>query len=253
MIDHTNLEAYAHPVSYDLINDSFEPQGSFYLALAQQLGGPVLELGCGTGRITIPLARQGVNITGFDIVPEMLAQARQKAKELPVHWIEADVRTFLLETRFSLIFATGATFQHLLTRSDQEAMLARVREHLTTEGHFAFDILLARPKVMVTVEEERDWFSYVDEHGRNVRVSGNDYYDPIRQIRHETAYYRWRDEQGEEITRRERLVLRYIFPQEMEALLHYNGFKVLHCYENWNLNPPTDESRVLVYQCIKRT
>jgi SAM-dependent methyltransferase len=251
MIEHTNLEAYANPVSYDIINDSFEPQGSFYLALAQKVGGPVLELGCGTGRVTIPLARQGVNITGLDIVPGMLAQARRKAEGLPIRWVEADARTFHLATQFDLIFTTGATFQHLLTRPDQEATLARVRQHLAPEGYFAFDILLARPKMMINVEEERAWFSYVDEHGQSVSVSGTDYYDPIRQIRHETAYYRWHNEQGEEITRRERLVLRYIFPQEMEALLHYNGFEVLHCYADWGQSPPTDNSRTLVYTCTR--
>ena len=55
MIDHTNLEDYADPLLYDLENSSFEPDGSFYLSLAQQVGGSVLELGCGTGRVTIPL------------------------------------------------------------------------------------------------------------------------------------------------------------------------------------------------------
>src|SRR5215216_573078 len=89
----TNLAEYTLPELYDLENPDFEPDGSFYLALAQQCRGAVLDLGCGTGRITIPLARQGMSITGLDVVPEMLAYAQSKAAELPITWVLADVRT----------------------------------------------------------------------------------------------------------------------------------------------------------------
>jgi hypothetical protein len=97
--------------------------------------------------------------------------------------------------------------------------------------------------------EEKAWFSYVDEQGREVQVSGTDHYDHLRQINHETAYRRWRDSEGQEVTRRERLALRSIFPQEMEALLHYNGFTVEHRYGDWKLHSPTDKSQNIVYVC----
>ena len=78
MPDHTNLEDYTDPDLFDLENQDFEPDGPFYLALAKKLGGAALELGCGTGRVTIPLARQGIEITGLDIVPGMLATLEAK-------------------------------------------------------------------------------------------------------------------------------------------------------------------------------
>ncbi|MBN2362694.1 class I SAM-dependent methyltransferase [candidate division WOR-3 bacterium] len=62
---------------YDCENNSFEPDGPFYLAIAKKLGGAALELGCGTGRITIPLAQYGIDITGPDIVPGMLERAKK--------------------------------------------------------------------------------------------------------------------------------------------------------------------------------
>ena len=74
MIDHTNLEDYEDPVIYDLENKEFGPDGLFYQSLAQQVQGPVLELGCGTGRVTIPLAQSGIDMTGLDVVPGMLAR-----------------------------------------------------------------------------------------------------------------------------------------------------------------------------------
>lgn len=249
MTDHTNLEDYEDPKLFDLENNSFEPDGPFHLSLAQQVGGSVLELGCGTGRVTIPLARHGIDITGLDIVPGMLALARSKARGLPVQWVEADVRDFHLGRQFSLICAPGAVFEHLLEREDQEAVLACVREHLAPGGLFVISIRFPDPGAMENVEEEREWFSYTDENGREVRVSGTDHYDPVRQVRHETAYRRWDDAQGTEVTKRARLALRLIFPQEMENLLHYNGFTVLHRYGDWDSSPLTGESRVIIYVC----
>ena len=251
MIDHTNLEDYADPRLFDLENSNFEPDGPFYLSLAQQVGGSVLELGCGTGRVTIPLARHGIDMTGLDIVPGMLVRARSKAGDLPIQWVEADVRDFHLGRQFSVICAPGSVFEHLLGREDQEAMLTCVREHLAAEGLFVIAIRFPRPESMVNAEEEQDWFSYTDESGRDMRVTGTDHYDPVRQIRHETAYRRWYDAQGKEVTKRARLALRFVFPQEMEALLHYNGFTVLHCYGDWDSSPLTDESGLIIYVCKK--
>ena len=80
-----NLVEYAEPDLYDLENPDFAPDGAFYLALTQQYPGPVLDLGCGTGRITIPLARHGdQNRRPFDFV-------RPPAEQLPVG-IELDVQ-----------------------------------------------------------------------------------------------------------------------------------------------------------------
>ena len=166
--------------------------------------------------------------------------------------MEGDVRDFHLGKAFNLISAPGCVFEHLLEREDQEAMLACVREHLTPDGRFVIVIRFPRPGMMEDTAEEQDWFSYKDENGREVRVSGTDHYDPVRQIRHETAYRRWHDGDGMEVTRRARLALRLLFPQEMEALLHYNGFKVLHRWGDWDSNPLTGESSRIIYECGKR-
>jgi SAM-dependent methyltransferase len=249
MFDHRNLEDYEDPILFDLENSDFEPDGPFYLSLAQQIGGSVLELGCGTGRITIPLAQHGIDIMGLDIVPGMLARARSKAGDLPIQWIEADVRDFHLGVQFSLICAPGSVFEHLLERGDQEAMLACVREHLAPKGHFVIDIRFPNSELMTNAEEEQDWFSYSDESGREVRVSGTDTYDPVQQIRQETAYRRWTEADGDVVTKRARLALLFIFPQEMSSLLHYNGFTVLQRYGDWDSSPLTGQSRQIIHVC----
>ena len=249
VIDHSNLEDYADPILYDAENTGFEPDGPFYLSLAQEVGGSALELGCGTGRVTIPLARHGIDVTGLDIVPGMLDRARNRAGDLSIRWIEADVRHFRLERQFSLSCEPGRVFQHLLERRDQEAMLARAREHLSAGGLLVLALRFPRPESMENVEEEQEWLSYTDACGRGVRMSGRRLYDPVRQVLHETAFRRWHGAEGDEVTVEAGLTLRYVFPQEMEALLHHNGFTVLRRYGNWNSSPLTVESRIMIYVC----
>ena len=185
-----NLSEYADPEIYDLENQEFEPKGPFLLDVAKKLNGPVLEVGCGTGRITIPLAQNQVEITGLDVVPGMIRRAKQKANDLPIHWVIDDSRSFHLEQSFRLIFETGSVFQHLLTRLDQEAYLARVREHLEQHGRFVFGLLFPHPALLTSEESEKEWFQYEDPHGHTIRVSGTAFYDPIRQVKLETAYRR---------------------------------------------------------------
>src|ERR671917_2188685 len=138
LIDHDNLEEYADPVDYDWRYSS-DTGVAFYSALAWEAGGPVLEIACGTGRVAIPIARQGFAVTGLDVVPAMLERARSKAAGLPIRWIEGDARAFDLDERFRLIFLTGNAFQAFVTNADQEALLGRACAHLHDEGLFAFE------------------------------------------------------------------------------------------------------------------
>ena len=101
---------------------------------------PLLELGCGTGRITIPLASAGFDITGLDISEPMLRRARSKAKaaDVDVTWFQGDMRGFDLDRKFGMIFCPFGTFNHL--RHDEVARcLAGVREHLLPAGYFVLD------------------------------------------------------------------------------------------------------------------
>jgi SAM-dependent methyltransferase len=243
-----NLAEYADPELYDLENPALEAANAFLLALVQEVGAPVLELGCGTGRLTIPLAVQGIDVTGLDVVPGMLARARRKAGHLPVQWIEADIRTFQLDRRFGLIFDAGEAFLHLLTRADHEAILARVHAHLAPAGRLVLVTGFPRPEMLVA-RQEHAWFSYTGLHGQEVRVSGTTRYDHVQQIYHEDAIRRWREADGQEVVRFAPLARRRFFPQELETLLHYNRFQVLHRYGDWDRSPLTDQSPLMIFVC----
>ena len=122
MIEHDNLEEFADPHRYDL-EDTSDTGIAFYTALAHETGGPVLEIACGTGRVSIPIARLSYQVTGLDLVPGMLALARSKSANLPIDWVQGDARSFDLGERFRLIFLTGNAFQAFLTNTDQQALL----------------------------------------------------------------------------------------------------------------------------------
>ncbi|MBL8102335.1 MAG: class I SAM-dependent methyltransferase [Anaerolineales bacterium] len=249
---HDNLGEYADPKLYDAENNDFEPDGPFILSLAKQLGGAVLELGCGTGRMTIPLAENGVEIVGLDVVPGMVDLAKQKAGGLPIEWIVADVRTFQLGRKFRLIFESGSVFHHMLTRQDQEAYLARVREHLEDDGRLVLSLFFPKPRNLMSTDEVEEWFTAEHPDGYEIKVSGIDKYDAFRQIKTETAYRRWTDGSGKEILQVAPLSLRYVFPQEMEALLHYNGFEIIEQYGDFDRSPVTEENSLITLVCRKQ-
>lgn len=274
MIDHNNLEEFSDPYRYD-IEDSSDTGVAFYTSLARETGGPVLEIACGTGRASIPIARLGLEVTGLDIVPGMLDRARAKSAGLPARWIEGDARTFDLGERFRLVFLTGNAFQAFLTRTDQEALLERAQAHLHDDGLFAFETRNPRWRGQVSTEgqaaqagqplrppgeglhtylETRDQEdagqSYTDQNGREVRISRIQDYDHVAQVLHWTTYRRWQDGDAEQ-TRVTRIAVRFTFPQELEALLHYNGFTILRRYGDWNLEPLSASSPSIIVVCRK--
>lgn len=253
MIDHNNLEEFADPHTYD-IEDNNDTGVAFYSALAQETGGPVLEIACGTGRVSIPIARLGFAVTGLDIVPGMLDLARSKSAGLPMRWVEGDARAFDLGEQFRLVFVTGNAFQAFLTRVDQEVLLGRVRAHLHDEGLFAFETRNPRWANLETREQEEEWQTYTNLHrisGRDVRVSKTQAYDHVAQILHWTTYRRWR-EGGQEHTKVTRIALRYTFPQELAALLYHSGFTIIRQCGDWNLEPLTAASTSIIVVCRKR-
>ena len=258
MLDHNNLEAFSDPVNYDQ-EDPSDTGVAFYSALAREAGGSVLEIACGTGRVTIPIAKLGFPTTGLDIVPGMLERARSKSAGLPVRWVEADARAFDLHEQFRLIFLTGNAFQAFVTNEEQEALLERVCAHLHDEGLFAFETrnpLLPNtqtregffPLLETRMEaEERPLF--IDVDGQEVRESITQVYDHVTQVLHLTGRKYWHD--GKEAhTKITRTALRYTFPQELAALLYYTGFRIERQYGDWNYEPlsATSPSIISVYR-----
>jgi SAM-dependent methyltransferase len=166
-------DEYGDGEHYDHEYGAWEPDGPFYERLAGRYGGPVLELGCGTGRIALALAGQGFAVVGVDVAPAMLARARAKSSGLSVEWVEADCRTLNLGRRFRTAIMAANGFQHLVSADDQTAAMGAVFRHLEPAGVFAFTVRnpMANEDAR-DVAEEYPWHSYRDGQGHEVRVSG---------------------------------------------------------------------------------
>ena len=134
-------ELYDHVVPYRERGDV-----GFFVEAARESGGPVLEVGCGTGRVLIPTARAGIEITGLDLSPHMLAICREKLKtesqdvQSRIRLVEGDMRQFELGRTFRLVTLPFRPFQHLTTVEEQLACLGCLRRHLAEGGKLILDI-----------------------------------------------------------------------------------------------------------------
>jgi len=231
-----NLEEFTDPANYDIEEgERSAPRIAFYCGLAKTVGGPVLEIACGSGLVTIPIAAQGLEVTGVDLARPMLEHARQKAKVqgLTIRWVEADARSFALGAQYRFIFITGNAFQAFLRREDQEALLSSVKRHLLPGGIFAFETRNPSGHDLTNQPEEEFDQSYTSVEGHRVSVSFTQFYDPVTQIMYWTSYRRWNDG-GQDHTKETRIACRFTHPQELKALLYYNGFEVIQQYGNWD-------------------
>jgi hypothetical protein len=157
---------------------------------------------------------------------------------------------------------TGNAFQAFVTNDDQAALLQSVHKHLHNKGLFAFEtrnpLLPNTPMpeglfvTLDTHEEEEPGPSFINADGYEVRVSRTRVYDHVAQIVHVTSYKRWHDGKIEH-TSIARTALRYTFPQELAALLHYNGFTIIRQYGDWNKEPLSATSPSIISVCRKRT
>jgi SAM-dependent methyltransferase len=219
----------------------------FFVDYALESGGPVLELGCGTGRVLIPTARAGVEITGLELSGEMLKICRAKLQAEPeevrsrASLVRADMRDFELKRRFSLVTITYGPFNNLLTIREQLDCLACIYRHLEQGGRLVFDVFFAGPDILAIRETTpivTDPPPFLMPDGRSVtwglRFRDVDYHN---QIIHEELLYDIRYPDG----RRERLVypspLRFFFRFEVEHLLARAGFTVEAVYADFNRTP----------------
>ena len=170
---HDNLEEFTDPPNYDIEEGERSSRRiAFYCDLSKTVCGPVLEIACGSGLVTIPIAALGLDVTGVDLARPMLEHARQKTERqnLNVRWVEADARSFDLGAKFHFILLTGNAFQAFLKREDQEALLASVKRHLAPNGIFAFETRNPSGHDLTNQPEEEFDQRYTSVEGYQVSV-----------------------------------------------------------------------------------
>jgi len=217
---------------------------AFFVDAAVQAGGPVLEAGCGTGRVLIPTARAGVEIVGLDLSPQMLGVCRLRLSREPAAvqekatLVHADMRRFDFGRRFALATIPFRPFQHLLTVDDQLACLSCIRTHLVDGGLLIFDLFNPSLDALVNTplgQEISTEPEFSTPDGRRVtrcfKIVASDRFLQINDI--ELIYNVTHPDD-----RKERLVqafrMRYLFRFEVEHLLARAGFVVEHLYAGYD-------------------
>jgi ubiquinone/menaquinone biosynthesis C-methylase UbiE len=125
---------------YDLDLEGYEDDIALYRQFAETAGGPVLDLGCGTGRVAWALAEDGVEVIGVDFSEAMLAVARARTGSRTPTWVTADLRTFDLEREFALVLVPLGGLQHMEELDDLVAAFGSIRRHLAPEGLAVVDV-----------------------------------------------------------------------------------------------------------------
>ncbi len=222
------------------------PDVAFYVETALTSGGPVLELGCGTGRVLLPIARAGIEIVGVDGSPAMLNVLRMRLDTEPqaVHERvtvgDGDMRRFHLGQQFALALIPFRPFQRLLTVEDQLACLSTIHRHLRDDGRLVFDIFNPSPGMLNAHigEELADGPEFTMPDGRRVvRKMRLLAHDRFAQVIERELVYNVTTPDGSADRFVHRFWHRNTFRFEMEHLLARAGFEVEHVYADFERNP----------------
>ncbi len=253
MIDHDNLEEFRDPQTFDVEDNGYREDWALTEQWASRLGGPLLDVGCGTGRVAIHMAKLGYEVTGVDVVPEMIEWGKQKAAKegASIEWVVADGRDFHLHKQFAFAYMLEHVFQFFLTREDLEGMLGCVREHLQPGGCFLF--VTRNPTLRNLLElRHTEPQKYATPDGGQLVATEQMHYDAMTQIQHYARRLTFLKPDGRQEEKVLRTALRYVFPQELEALLFYNGLQVRARYGNWQGEPLSADARSMIYVCERR-
>lgn len=221
--------------------------------------GSVLEYGCGNGRIALPLARAGLTVTGLDRSRTMLADLRQRLAAEPVavrrrlQVRRGDMRRAKLGRRFDLVLCTFNTLLHLYTRQDVERFCARALRHMRRGARLILDVSLPDPDELGR-NPERAYRVPRFRHpttGEVVRYAERFDYHPLEQVLMVSMEFEPRD--APERRYLTPLAHRQFFPRELEALLHYNGLRVVEVHGDFTTDPPELDCETLIYHCRARS
>ena len=219
------------------------------MELARQASGDILELACGTGQLTVPIAGAGFPVVGLDLSPPMLNAARERATvaKVPVEHLLGDMRNFDLRRQIRLIFVARNSLLHLHSTEDILATFAMVRRHLAPGGMFAFDVFNPNIRMLARPADQRFPIMQVDaELFGTLSVEATNDYDSATQVNRGRWYVSVPGKPDAWILS---LALRSIFPQELPLLLAAGGFHLRSRLGDLHQTSFNSDSRMQVCLC----
>ena len=237
---------------YDIEHAHFDEDLDMYENYAELANGKILELACGSGRVMLPLAEAGYEVTGVDNSGEMLAMARTTLDEAGVldncTLVEQDISELKLKQQFRLAFIALGSFAHVTTRQAQQKVLAAVRAHLSHGATFILDISNADARYMEELSGQLlHQGTWQDESGEYF----THFVSPASATREhilELTHFYDRHQQGGGVQRTVATTFLYLFERsELELLLEQAGFIVKDVYGDHEMGPFTLESPRMIF------
>lgn len=235
---------------YDGFSTGLDGDEAFYVEEARKAGGPVLEIGCGTGRIMIPISDSGVSIVGLDKASAMLEIARGKVADLAVETrqrirlVDGDMRAFDLDRRFNLVIIPYRTFNYMLTEEDQRSALKCINDHLIDHGRLVFDVMDHGPDVIAASLDtpggslDHVWTFTHPDSGNRVMAWDTRQFDPVEQTVEVHQFFQEWDQGGREVSNTViPIFFCYLYRYETQHLLERCGFEVEALYGDFHRSP----------------
>jgi SAM-dependent methyltransferase len=236
---------------YDMIIGGLDYGIDFYVNLAREAKGPVLDIACGTGRVLLPVMQAGADADGLDLFQPMLDTARRKATELGFSpgLYHGDMADFKLPRRYALIMITFNAFCHMLTTDDQLRCLACIRRHLLPGGLLAFDG--GFPGVAwIGAPQDRRELEGETKHpltGQTMRFYDTRGFDRVAQVQHSRNEVELDEADGKtKIIHRSEFWVRWTYKPEMELLLRATGFANYEICGGFDRRPLTQETDQMI-------
>jgi SAM-dependent methyltransferase len=236
---------------YDVINSGYTVDKKFNLDKILNAGGPVLEIGCGTGRIFCEALKQGADICGIDQSELMLEKLKEKIDVSEHYRVKViDALEYVSENKFKLIIAPYRMFMHILTAENQLKLLKNVYENLAPDGEFVFNVFNPDMNRIQTGDKENLRFEGEYKPGRIMKFYDSSVPDLLNQIQHVTFRFEW-EEEGTKKDGEFSFPMRYSFRFEIQHLVERAGFKSVNMYRDFNYNELNGEINEFVVVCRK--
>jgi SAM-dependent methyltransferase len=224
---------------YDVLLGDFDYGLDFYVDLARRAEGPVLDIGCGTGRVMLPCLQAGVEIDGPDLFEPMLARLRESAARLGLspRLYRADMSDFRLPRRYALAMIPFNAFTHNLTQESQIHCLERCREYLLPGGVLVFDGAFPGLHWIAGKQNDRvlEGEKIDPRTGRTLRVFDTRSFDRVWQVQHSITEVESVGPDGTvELLQRSEFDTRWVYKDEMALLLRHTG------YAHWEISGDLD-------------
>lgn len=248
------MDVYADAAFYDQEFATRNHDIPFFVRHGKRANGPVLEVACGTGRITLPMARESIDITGLDVSRPMLELAARKAhaEQLTVTWLEQDCRDIRVDQTFAMIFSATNAMQHLQDVDSVQAFLGSVRRALHPDGVFVLDVFHPDISKLLRPASQRYLHKLMlDDQGRELRVEVASHYEASGQVLVFELFYMC----GAQCLRTKHVRMRCFFPEELLALCRLGGLEVVRRYGDYDEQPfsATSPKQILFCRAVPTT